>query len=173
MSVVRSPCICTCLTPNVRMSRQTRTRSNRLRRRNDSDRRRYERYRKRLIAHASKMLCEKWTGFRVGNGIPTKRQRGGQRLKSPRHPRSRLQGPIPETRVRKPKPHRLWNRVRTRNVGRNVDGGVEEAAAKEGEATKLRRLAILPSRKWRRDSDRLCNIPPSCLPLFNSGSLEL
>jgi hypothetical protein len=159
MSVVRSPCICTCLTPNVRMWRQTRTRSNRLRRRKDSDRRICERYRTRLIAHASKVLAENWTGSRVGNGIPIKNQRSGQRLKSLRQaPLSQLHGPIRpilEIRMRKPKPLRLRNRVRTRNAD-GGEGGVEEAveeAAEEGEATEPRRLANLPSRKWRRESD--------------------
>jgi hypothetical protein len=57
--------------------------------------------------------------------------------------------------MRKPKPLRLRNRVRTRNAD-GGEGGVEEAveeAAEEGEATEPRRLANLPSRKWRRESD--------------------
>ena len=151
------PASAQCLTPNVRMLRQTRTRSNRLRQRNDSDRHTCERYRKRLIAHASKLLGENWTGFRVENGIPTRNQRGGQRLKSLRHPRrSQLHRPIVEIRVRMPKPHRphqLRNRVRTRNADEGAEGveEVEEAAGEEGGATTEPRR--LPSRKSRRDSD--------------------
>jgi len=159
MSVVCPPCICICLTSNVRMSRQMRTRSNRLRWRNDNDRRRFEVYRIRLIAHASKMLRGNWAGSIRGNGIPIKKQRGGQRLKSLRHRhRSQLHGrPIPEIRVRNLKlhrPHRLRDYVGT---GADGDIGVEEAA-EEGEATKPRRIvlatATLPSlRKRRRESD--------------------
>jgi hypothetical protein len=98
------------------------------------------------------MLVENWVGSKVGNGIQIKKQRGGQRLKSLRHPRSQLHGPIPEIGVRNPKPHRPGNHVGTSADG--AFGGVEEAAEEGEAATKPRRiiLGILPStslRKWK------------------------
>jgi len=148
----------------VRTSRQTRMHLNKLRRRNGCDRRTCGRYRKRLIAHASKVLGERWIKSRLGNGIPIKRQKGGQRmqrLNSPRQShRTQLHGLIPEMQMGKPKPHRPRNRARGEIAGGGQEG-VEEEAAEEGgvkSVTEPCPQASLRRRrrtriKWRRESD--------------------
>jgi len=170
------------------MSRQMRTHSNRLKLRNGSDRCTCERYKTRSIAHGNKVLGENWIRSRVGNGIPTKKQRGGQRrLQSPsslRHPhRHQLYGLIPRIVLRKPKLHRLRNRMRKR-IADEDSGGVDEAAGEEEvkAATRPRRAMSPPSLRKRRESDGLYNIPylyracvtttsvRLCLLLFNFGS---
>ena len=151
-------------TEYIRTSRQTRMHLNRLRRRNGCDRRKYGRYRKRLIAHASKLLGESWIRSRVGNGIPIKRQKGGQRMQSLNSLRQShqtqlhgliLEMPQPQPQ---PQPHRLRNRAR----GEIADGGVEEEAAEEGGAksvtkprpqASLRRRRRRNRRKWRRERE--------------------
>ena len=126
---------CRHLTPDLRMLQQTRTHSSRRKRRNDSDRRRYEKCRRRSIVHASRMLSEKWTRFRVGSGIPKKRQSGG-RLPSPnsqQQPRQhQLHKQIPE--MVKQNPHLLRSNLRVQvadeergGVAGAVDGGEVEA----------------------------------------------
>jgi len=94
------------LTTIVRMLRQMRTHSSRLKQRNVSDRRRCEKCRKRSIAHASKMLSEKWTRFRVESGILKKKRGSGRqvpRLNNQEQVRRRqLHKRIPE--IVKPKP---------------------------------------------------------------------
>jgi hypothetical protein len=162
---MHSPFTCTSLMLKyVRTSRQTRMHLNRLRRRNGCDRRKFGRYRKRLIAHASKLLGERWIKSRLGNGIPIKRQKGGQRRKRLNNPRrshrTQLHGLIPEMRMRKPKPHRPRNRARG-GIADGVQEGVEEEAAEEGgvkSVTEPRPQASLRRRRksritWRGESD--------------------
>ena len=143
-------------------------RLNRLRRRNGSDRRKYGRYRKRSIAHANKVLGESWIKSRVGNGIPIKRQKGGQRMQRLNSlwlsHQTQIHGLIPEMRMWEPKPRRLRNHARGEIA--DADGGqegVEEETAEEGgvvsvtkprlQASLRRGRTLIKRIKRKRESD--------------------
>lgn len=119
------------LTFDLRMLLQTRTHLNRLKQRNDSDKRIYGRCRRRLIVHASRMRSEKWTRFRVGSGIQKKKGSGGMlSLNCQRQPRRQLHKQIMEEV--KQNLRLLGGNVGAQLVDEEREG--EAGAAEEGEA---------------------------------------